>query len=106
MKMNPAEKARTKYAEPIHPFRMLITGVEGDVLYVLAKANREETAAEIARLSGRSKTQVQAVLDRLHKANLINRTFYERWSWNCLNEDHPFTPHIQAMAGATFNVER
>ncbi len=94
------QRIKDQRSHPVHPFRMLITGVQGDVLYALAHANMPETAAELARRCNRSKTQVQAVLWRFLEANLIERTMYDRWSWNSLNEDHPFTFHIRSMAGA------
>ena len=91
-----------RMAPPEHPFLFMISGVQGDVLYALAHAQRTETAAEIARRTNRSKTQVQAVLNRFYKMGLIERTFYDCWSWNILKDSHPFTEHIVAMARQEF----
>lgn len=87
----------------VHPFRHLITGVEGDVLWVLARSRISRHASDIARICGRSKSQVQAVLNRLHDARIVDRTLLDGWSWNCLNDAHPFSPHLRAMARIDFN---
>ena len=88
-----------------HPFRSLITGVEGDVLWVLARARISLTASEISRAANRSKSQVQNVLVRLHAVKIIDRQLCDGWSWNCLNDSHPYAPHLRAMATEVFDVD-
>ena len=89
----------------VHPFRHLITGVEGDVLWVLSRSRISRHASDIARICGRSKSQVQAVLNRLHDARIVDRTLLDGWSWNCLNDAHPFAHHLRAMARIDFNPD-
>ena len=88
-----------------HPFRRIFSGVDGDVLWVLGSSRWSRTASEIARLTGRSKSQVQTVLERLRSVKLVDRTVFDGWSWNCLNDDHPFAHHIRQMTSCEFNDE-
>ena len=106
MNSKPTRPSLTGAVHPVHPFQAMINGVEGDVLYVLAHLHTDETAADIARRCSRSKTQVQEVLYRLHDLGIIDRSFADRWSWNSLNENHPFTQHIRAMAWETFGSQQ
>ena len=87
-----------------HPFRQIFKGAHGDVLWVLARSQISRHAADIARISGRSKSQVKLILERLHELRIVDRTFIEGWSWNCLNDAHPFAHHLRAMARTDFEL--
>lgn len=106
MEIHPTRPHGIEYREPVHQFQAMISGVEGDVLFCLARATNSYSAADIARKMNRSKTQVQNVLNRLEWLGIIDRFYADRWSWSRLNEDHPFTEHIRAMAHEKFESVR
>ena len=87
-----------------HPFRQIFKGAHGDVLWVLARSRISRHAADIARISGRSKSQVKLVLERMHELRIVDRTFIDGWSWNCLNDAHPYAAMVRSMARTDFDL--
>jgi predicted transcriptional regulator len=80
------------------PFSALSTSVDADVLVVLAGSSVPRTGRELARLSGRSNTGVQHVLDRLVTHGLVERTEAGRAFLYLLNRDHLLAPAVEEMA--------
>ena len=80
------------------PFSALSTSVDADVLVVLAGSSVPRTGRELARLSGRSNTGVQHVLDRLVAHGLVERTEAGRAFLYLLNRDHLLAPAVEEMA--------
>ena len=80
------------------PFSALSTSVDADVLVVLAGSSVSRTGRELARLSGRSNTGVQHVLDRLVAHGLVQRTEAGRAFLYLLNRDHLLAPAVEEMA--------
>lgn len=80
------------------PFSALSTSVDADVLVVLAGSSVPRTGRELARLTGRSNTGVQHVLDRLVAHGLVERTEAGRAFLYLLNRDHLLAPAVEQMA--------
>lgn len=80
------------------PFSALSTSVDADVLVVLAGSSVPRTGRELARLTGRSNTGVQHVLDRLVAHGLVERTEAGRAFLYLLNRDHLLAPAVEEMA--------
>lgn len=88
------------------PFAALAPGAESDVLVALAGSTAQRSGREIARLSGRSSTGVQHVLDRLVDEGLVHRIQAGRAYLYSLNRDHLLAPAVEVMAGARWNLVR
>jgi predicted transcriptional regulator len=82
------------------PFAAISTGVDADVLVVLAGSTKPRSGRELARRAGRSNTGVQHVLDRLVEHGLVNREKVGRTFIYELNRDHLLAPTVEQMAGA------
>jgi predicted transcriptional regulator len=80
------------------PFSALSTSVDADVLVVLAGSSVPRTGRELARMTGRSNTGVQHVLDRLVAHGLVERTEAGRAFLYLLNRDHLLAPAVEEMA--------
>lgn len=86
------------------PFAALAPGVESDVLVALARSTAQRSGREIARLSQRSPTGVQHVLDRLVDEGLVHRIRGGRAYLYSLNRDHLLAPAVEVMAGARWEL--
>lgn len=82
------------------PFSALSTSVDADVLVVLAGSSSPRSGRELARLSGRSNTGVQHVLERLVAHGLVERTEAGRAFLYVLNRDHLLASAVEEMAEA------
>ena len=82
------------------PFTAISSGVDADVLVVLAGSTKLRSGRELARRAGRSNTGVQHVLDRLVEHGLVNREEAGRAFLYELNRDHLLAPTVEQMAGA------
>jgi predicted transcriptional regulator len=82
------------------PFAAISPGVDGDVLVTLAGSTQPRTGREIARLAERSKTGVQAVLDRLVEHGLVDRQEAGEAFLYTLNREHLLSPVVEQMAAA------
>ncbi len=82
------------------PFSALSDSVDVDVLAAVAGASTPRSGRELARLSGRSNTGVQHVLDRLVDHGLVERMEAGRAFLYVLNRDHLLAPAVERMAEA------
>lgn len=82
------------------PFSALSDSVDADVLVALAASSTPRSGRELARLSGRSNTGVQHVLDRLVDHGLVGRMEAGRAFLYHLNRDHLLAPAVERMAEA------
>src|SRR5680860_1801174 len=82
------------------PFSALSDSVDADVLVALAGSSTSRSGRELARLSGRSNTGVQHVLDRLVDHGLVERMEAGRAFLYLLNRDHLLAPAVEQMAEA------
>jgi predicted nucleotidyltransferase len=88
------------------PFTAISSGVDADVLVVLAGSTKPRSGRELARRAGRSNTGVQHVLDRLVEHGLVNREEVGRTFLYTLNRDHLLAPTVEQMAGARAELVR
>lgn len=88
------------------PFTAISTGVDVDVLVVLAGSTKPRSGRELARRAGRSNTGVQHVLDRLVEHGLVHREEVGRTFLYQLNRDHLLAPTVEQMAGARTELTR
>jgi predicted nucleotidyltransferase len=88
------------------PFTAVSTGVDADVLVVLAGSTKPRSGRELARRAGRSNTGVQHVLDRLVEHGLVNREEVGRTFLYELNRDHLLAPTVEKMADARGELVR
>jgi len=88
------------------PFSAISSGVDADVLVVLAGSTKPRSGRELARRAGRSNTGVQHVLDRLVEHGLVNREEVGRTFLYELNRDHLLAPTVEQMAGAHAELVR
>lgn len=82
------------------PYAAISPSVDTDVLVTLAGSTRPRTGREISRLTGRSKTGVQAVLDRLVGHGLVDRQAAGEARIYTLNREHILAPVVEQMADA------
>lgn len=82
------------------PFSALSASVDADVLVALAGSSAPRSGRELARLSGRSNTGVQHVLDRLVDQGLVERKEAGPAFLYLLNRDHLLAPAVERMAEA------
>jgi DNA-binding transcriptional regulator GbsR (MarR family) len=87
-----------------HPFRHIFRGAHGDVVWVVARSTVARSISDIARISGRSKSQVKLIMERLHELRIVDRTMMDGWSWNSLNDAHPYAPMLREMARMDFET--
>jgi predicted nucleotidyltransferase len=88
------------------PFAALSDGVDADVLVTLAGSSVPRSGRELARLSGRSNTGVQHVLDRLVEQGLVDRMEAGPAFLYSLNREHLLAPAVDQMAGARVELVR
>jgi predicted nucleotidyltransferase len=88
------------------PFAALSDGVDADVLVTLAGSSVPRSGRELARLSGRSNTGVQHVLDRLVEQGLVDRMEAGPAFLYSLNREHLLAPAVEQMAGARVELVR
>jgi predicted nucleotidyltransferase len=88
------------------PFSALSDSVDLDVLVALAGSSTPRTGRELARLTGRSNTGVQYVLDRLVAHGLVERTEAGRAFMYVLDRDHLLAPVVEQMAEARAELVR
>jgi DNA-binding transcriptional ArsR family regulator len=86
------------------PFAAVSSGVEADVLVSLSGSTAQRTGRELARLSGRSVTGVQHVLDRLVEEGLVHRVEAGPSFLYSLNRDHLLAPAVEVMAGVRWDL--
>ena len=86
------------------PFSAVSSGVEADVLVSLSGSTAQKTGRELARLSGRSVTGVQHVLDRLVDEGLVHRLEAGSSYLYSLNRDHLLAPAVEVMAGVRWEL--
>lgn len=82
------------------PSSALSDSVDVDVLVALAGSSAPRSGRELARLSGRSNTGVQHVLDRLVAHGLVERMEAGRAFMYILDRDHLLAPAVEQMAEA------
>lgn len=82
------------------PFEAVSSGVDADVLVVLAGSTMPRSGREVARRARRSTTGVQHVLDRLVEHGLVDRMEAGRTFLYTLNRNHLFAPVVEQMAEA------
>lgn len=80
------------------PFSALSDNVDVDVLVALAGSSTPRSGRELARLTRRSNTGVQHVLDRLVAHGLVERTEAGRAFMYVLDRDHLLAPIVEQMA--------
>jgi hypothetical protein len=81
------------------PFSVVTPTVDGDVLLVLAGADRAFTPPEVHRLLGeRSESGVRKALDRLADQGVVERARVGRAKTYRLDEHHLAHPHLVALA--------
>lgn len=88
------------------PFAAVSPSVDADVLVVLAGSTKPRSGRELARLTGRSNTGVQHVLDRLVQHGLVDREEVGRTFLYELNREHLLAPTVEQMAGARTELIR
>jgi predicted transcriptional regulator len=88
------------------PFSALSDSVDVDVLVALAGSSTPRSGRELARLSGRSNTGVQHVLDRLVAHGLVERMEAGRAFMYVLDRDHLLAPAVEQMAEARVELVR
>lgn len=88
------------------PFTALSSGVDADVLVVLAGSTKPRSGRELARHAGRSNTGVQHVLGRLVDHGIVTRQEAGRTFLYSLNRDHLLAPAVEQMAGARAELVR
>jgi predicted nucleotidyltransferase len=88
------------------PFSALSDSVDVDVLVALAGSFKPRSGRELARMTGRSNTGVQHVLDRLVAHGLVERTEAGRAFMYVLDRDHLLAPAVEQMAGARVELVR
>lgn len=88
------------------PFAAISSGVDADVLVVLAGSTKLRSGRELARRAGRSNTGVQHVLNRLVEHGLVYREEVGRTFLYELNRDHLLAPTVEQMAGARAELIR
>jgi len=88
------------------PFSALSDSVDADVLVALAGSSTPRSGRELARLTGRSNTGVQHVLDRLVAHGLVERTEAGRAFMYVLDRDHLLAPAVEQMAEARAELVR
>jgi predicted nucleotidyltransferase len=88
------------------PFAALSSGVDADVLVVLAGSTKPRSGRELARRAARSNTGVQHVLDRLVEHGLVNRDEVGRTFLYELNRDHLLAPAVEQMAAVRAELVR
>lgn len=88
------------------PFAAVSPSVDADVLVVLAGSTKPRSGRELARLTGRSNTGVQYVLDRLVQHGLVDREEVGRTFLYELNREHLLAPAVDQMAGARTELIR
>jgi predicted nucleotidyltransferase len=81
-----------------HPLRMITPTLEGDILSLLSKADREYTGREVQRLIGATQDAVRFALQRLGEQGLVDARPAGRAIMFSLNRDHLAAPHIEALA--------
>jgi hypothetical protein len=42
-------------------------------------------------------------MERLYELKVADRTMMDGWSWNCLNDAHPYAPMLREMARMDFD---
>lgn len=89
-----------------HPFYALSDSVNVDVLVALAGSSTPRSGRELARLSGRSNTGVQHVLDRLVAHGLVERMEAGRAYLYLLDRDHLLAPAVEQMAEVRVELVR
>jgi predicted transcriptional regulator len=82
------------------PFEALSSGVDVDVLVVLASSTMPRSGREVARRAGRSATGVQHVLDHFVEHGLVHRLEAGRSHLYTLNRSHLLAPVVEQMADA------
>lgn len=80
-----------------HPFSVLAPGLEGDVLRVLARADREFTGREVARLARRSHRGVGLALRRLVSQGLVGERPAGAANLYRLNREHLAAPIVMSL---------
>lgn len=80
------------------PFSALSDNVDVDVLVALAGSSAPRSGRELARLTRRSNTGVQHVLDRLVAHGLVERREAGRAFMYVLDRDHLLAPIVEQMA--------
>lgn len=88
------------------PHAAVSAGIESDVLVVLARSSKPRTGRELARLSRRSPTGVQHVLERLTGEGLVEQMEAGRAFLYTLNYDHLMAAVVEAMAAARQELVR
>lgn len=82
-----------------HPYRVIATGVRGDVLAVLARGTEPMTGREIARLARASQQAARTVLDDLERQGLVSvREVPPAYVYE-LNREHVAAPVLEPLVG-------
>jgi predicted nucleotidyltransferase len=81
------------------PHAAIASGIDTDVLVVLAGTTRPLTGRRVAELVGRSQGGVLKALDRFVEHGLVLRTPAGRALMHELNRDHLAAPAVEVLAG-------
>jgi predicted nucleotidyltransferase len=82
-----------------HPFRVITPTLEGDVLVVLARADKAFTGREIERaIEDASWNGIWKALTRLEEQGIVTSEKAGRAKLFRLNREHMATPHIEGIA--------
>lgn len=82
------------------PYTAISPSVDTAVLVVLAGSSVPRSGREIARRTGRSKTGVQHVLERLVDQGIVERLSTDNAQLYSLNRDHVLAAAVERMASA------
>jgi predicted nucleotidyltransferase len=83
------------------PYSAAFSGLEGDVLFVLAGTTRPLTGREVAQMVKRGSTEgVRQALERLVEQGVVQREPAGRAFMHTLNREHIAAPAIELLAGA------
>jgi predicted nucleotidyltransferase len=81
------------------PHAAIASGIDADILVVLAGTTRPLTGRRVAELVGHSQRGVLAALDRFVDHGLVLRTPAGRALMHELNRDHLAAPAVEVLAG-------
>lgn len=88
-----------------NPLRSLAPVVDADVLLALQGTHEPLTGSRVAKVAGRSETQVRDVLWRLVDQGLVHAQQVGRSKIYALNRQHVLAPVIDAAVGSAAAVE-
>lgn len=91
--------AYSPFVDVARPHIAIASGIDTEVLVVLARTTRPLTGRRVADLVGHSQRGVLTVLDRFVEHGLVLRTEAGRALMHELNRDHLAAPAVDVLAG-------